>query len=75
MCCRQDNFMVVNQKVVKVISIDNQKVFIMTTQILGQVICCHNEDFLTTYCFMGCQNRHRQNNNLIELIDVSAITF
>ena len=38
--------MVVNQKVVKVVSIDNQKV-------------------------MGCQNRHRQYDNLIELIVVS----
>ncbi len=33
MCCHQDNFMVVNQKVVKVVSIDNQKVLTMTTQI------------------------------------------
>ena len=50
--------MVVNQKVVKVVSIDNQKVLI-----------------LTTFSFMGCQNRHRQNDNLIELIVVSLITF
>ncbi len=34
----QDNFMVVNQKVVKVVSIDNQKVLTITTQILCQVI-------------------------------------
>ncbi len=32
MCCQQDNFMVVNQKVVKVVSIDNQKVLSMITQ-------------------------------------------
>ncbi len=36
MCCQQDNFMVVNQKVVKVVSIDNQKVLITTTQRM----CC-----------------------------------
>ena len=58
MCCQQDIFMVVNQKVVKVVSIDNQKVLTMTT-----------------FGFMGCQNRHRLNDNLIELIVVIVITF
>ncbi len=38
MCCQQDNFMVLNQKVVKVVSIDNQKVLIMTTLIWCHVI-------------------------------------
>ena len=38
-------------------------------------LSCYIEDFLTTFCFMGCQNRHRQNDNLIELTAVSTITF
>ena len=68
MCCQQDNFMVVNQKVVKVVSI-----WSYTT--CGFTLSCHNEDFLTTFRFMSCQNRQCQYNNLIELIVVSAITF
>ena len=35
--CQSDNFMVVKRKVVKVVTVDNQKVAILTTKIWYQV--------------------------------------
>ncbi len=37
-CCQNDNFLVVTEKVVKVISICNQNVVLMTTQIWYQLL-------------------------------------
>ena len=76
MCCHQDIFMVVIQKVVKVVSIDNQKVLTMTTQILCQVIwhprSCHDDNF---FGLSGRRNRHRQIDNLKVYIVVNMTPF
>ena len=74
MCCHQDNFMVVIQKVVKVVSNDNQNVLTMTNpwSSFWHPESCHDDNL---FGLSGRRNRHRQIDNLKVHIVVNLTPF